>query len=240
MAKKKILITGASRGLGLAISKRLSAEYELVLHASRPESFTSVIPGSTQLCADLSDPEQLGNFCKQLKKEHGDSLYGVINNAGVTFDNSLIFQPEKAIDTMIQVNLKAPVMICKTAMKIFSLNKRGVIINVSSVVAETGNAFQSVYAATKAGLIAFSKSLAKEAAALNEEHDIRVLSVCPGFIDTDMTRDLPQTEKDKYLKMIPSKRFGTAEDVAGTIEFLLSPQSAYINGSSIHINGGLV
>jgi len=240
MKQQKILITGASRGLGLAISKKLSAEYTLILHASSPESFTEVDPDCHILCADFSDPEQLTNFCKQLKKEHGDSLYGVVNNAGVTFDNSLIFQPEKAIDTMLNVNLKAPIMICKTAMKLFSMNKRGVIINISSVVAETGNAFQSVYAATKAGLIALSKSLAQEAAALNEKHEIRVLSVSPGFIETDMTKDLPQSEKDKYLKMIPAKRFGKAEDVAEMISFLLSDKAAYVNGTNIPVNGGLV
>lgn len=239
MTKQKILITGASRGLGLAIAKKLAPHYALILHASKPESFSSPDPDAAILCADFSDPEQLASFCKQLKKEHGDSLYAVINNAGVTFDNSLIFQPEKAIDTMINVNLKAPVMISKTAMKIFNLNKQGVIINISSVVAETGNAFQAVYSATKAGLVALSKSLAQEAAALNDTHQIRVLSVSPGFIETDMTDKIPEAEKEKYLKMIPSKRFGKVEDVADMISFLLSEQASYINGTNIHVNGGL-
>ncbi|MBC7614610.1 MAG: SDR family oxidoreductase [Pedobacter sp.] len=239
MTNKKILITGASRGLGLAISKKLCNDYQLILHASSPESFTSTLPNSELMFADFSDPEQVTNFCKQLKKEHGDSLYAVINNAGVTFDNSLIFQPEKAIDAMLNVNLRAPIMICKTAMKIFSLSKEGVIINISSIVGQTGNAFQSVYAATKAGLVALSKSLAQEAGALNEEHNIRVLSVSPGFIETDMTSKLPETEKEKYLKMIPSKRFGKVEDVADMISFLLSEQAFYVNGTNIHVNGGL-
>jgi 3-oxoacyl-[acyl-carrier protein] reductase len=240
MTNKKILITGASRGLGLAISKKLSSQYQLILHASSAESFTTPVPNSELLCADFSDPEQLAGFCKQLKKLHGDSLYGIINNAGVTFDNSLIYQPEKAIDTMLNVNLRAPIMICKLAMKIFNLNKSGVIINISSIVGETGNAFQSVYAATKAGLVALSKSLAQEAAALNDEHNIRVLSVSPGFIETDMTANLPEAEKAKYLKMIPAKRFGKVDDVAETIAFLLSDQASYINGTNIHINGGLI
>ncbi|WP_214228913.1 SDR family oxidoreductase [Pedobacter sp. B4-66] len=239
MTNKKILITGASRGLGLAISQKLSSQYHLILHASSPDSFTSIPPNSQILCADLSNPEQVTGFCKQLKKEHGDSLYGIINNAGVTFDNSLIFQPEKAIDAMLNVNLRAPIMICKTAMKIFSLSKQGVIINISSIVGETGNAFQAVYAATKAGLVALSKSLAQEAASLNEEHKIRVLSISPGFIETDMTNTIPEKEKEKYLKMIPSKRFGSAEEIADLVSFLLSEQSAYINGTNIHINGGL-
>lgn len=239
MTNKKILITGASRGLGLAISKKLCNEYQLILHASSLESFTETIPNSQILCADFSDPEQLNNFCKQLKKEHGDSLYGVINNAGITFDNSILFQSEKAIDTMLNVNLRAPILISKTAMKIFNLSKSGVIINISSIVGQTGNAFQSVYAATKAGLVALAKSLAQEAAALSEEHSIRVLSVSPGFVETDMTSKLPEAEREKYLKMIPAKRFGKAEDVADLISFLLSDQASYVNGTNINVNGGL-
>jgi 3-oxoacyl-[acyl-carrier protein] reductase len=240
LKNKKILITGASRGLGLAISKVLAADYQLILHASGPDSFKETIPNSELLCADLSDPEQLTSFCKQLKKDHGDALYGVINNAGLTFDNSLIYQSEKHIDMMLNVNLKAPIMICKTAMKIFSVSNTGVIINISSVVGETGNAFQAVYAATKAGLVALSKSLAQEVAALNNEHNIRILSVSPGFIETDMTNNLSQEHKDKYFSMIPSKRFGKVEDVANAISFLVSDKASYINGTNIHISGGMV
>jgi len=132
-------------------------------------------------------------------------------------------------------------MICKTAMKIFGLNSSGVIINISSVVGESGNAFQSVYAATKAGLTALSRSLAQEAAALNDDrHNIRVLSVSPGFIETDMTAGIPQTIKEKYLNLIPAKRFGKVDDIADAIVFLLSEKASYINGTNIHINGGLI
>ncbi len=238
--RKKVLITGASKGLGLAIAKKLSAEYTLILHASKEESFTSIIPDSHFLCADFSDNSELTAFCTRLKAEHADTLYAVINNAGVTFDKSLIYQPEREIDAMLSVNLKAPVLICKTAMKIFNQNKRGVIINISSCVGETGNAFQSVYAATKAGLVALSKSLAQEAAALNDEHQIRVLSVSPGFIETDMTASIPEAEKQKYLKMIPAKRFGNPDDIAEAILYLLSDKASYINGTNININGGLL
>ena len=240
MEKKKILITGASKGLGLAISKRLSADYKLILHASKEDSFSEIIPGAHFLYADFTDDEQVTGFCKQLKKEHGDDLYGVINNAGLTFDKPLNFQPDREIDAMLNVNLRAPIMICKTAMKIFGLLNRGVIINISSVVGESGNAFQSVYAATKAGLTALSRSLAQEAAALNEDHSIRVLAVSPGFVETDMTAGIPEKIKEKYLNLIPAKRFGTVQDVAETIAFLLSDKASYINGTNIHINGGLI
>jgi len=239
MAIKKVLITGASRGIGLAIANKLANQYELILHATNEQSFTRPIPNSSIISADFSDPEQVTAFCKRLKKEHGDELYAIINNAGVTLDNSIIFQSEKDIDKMLNVNLKAPIMICKTAMKIFNVRKKGVIINVGSVIGETGNAFQSIYAATKAGLVAFSKSLAKEAAALNDEHEIRVLSIAPGFIATDMTSKLPEVEKQKYFNAIAAKRYGKVEEVAELVSFLLSEQSAYINGTNIHINGGL-
>ena len=236
---RKVLITGAGRGIGRAIAQKLSEEYTLILHASKEGNLQSIGEGNYALYADFSDPAQVSDFCKKLKKEHGDALYAVINNAGVTLDKSLIFQPEHEIDRMLNVNLKAPIMICKTAMIIFTLNKCGVIINISSCVGQTGNAFQSVYAATKAGLVALSKSLAQEAAALNEEHQIRVLSVSPGFIETDMTDAIPQAEKDKYLQLIPSKRFGKAEDIAETISFLLSEKASYINSTNIQIDGGI-
>jgi 3-oxoacyl-[acyl-carrier protein] reductase len=240
MEKRKVLITGASKGLGLAIAKKLLGEFTLILHASKEESFTRIEPGAHILCADFSDPDQITNFCKRLKAEHGDTLYAVINNAGIGFDKSLIYQPEREIETMLNVNLKAPIMICKTAMKIFNQNKQGVIINISSVVGETGNAFQSVYAATKAGLVALSKSLAQEAATVSDDHNIRVLSVSPGFIETNMTANIPESEKEKYLKMIPAKRFGKADEIAEAISYLLSDKASYINGTNIHINGGLI
>lgn len=239
MEKKKVLITGASKGLGLAIAKKLSAEYTLLLHASKPESFIDIEPGSQILCADFSDPDQVALFCKKLKKDHSD-IYAVINNAGLTFDKPLNFQPEREIDAMLNVNLRAPIMICKTVMKMFGLTGTGVIINISSVVGESGNAFQSVYAATKVGLVALSRSLAQEAAATNNEHSIRVLSVSPGFVETDMTATIPEQIKKKYLNMIPAKRFGKADDIAETIAFLLSDKASYINGTNIHINGGLL
>lgn len=239
MNKPKVLITGASRGLGLAIARRLNNDYCLVLHASRAENIGELIEGNYVLAADFSKPEELTEFCRRLKAEHSDDLYAIINNAGMTIDKPLIFQPERDIDTMIMVNLKAPILISKTAMKIFGLKNKGTIINVSSCVAETGNAFQSVYSSTKAALIAFSKSLAKEAAAIYQDHQIRVLSISPGFIETSMTDAIPDTEKESYLKMIPSQRFGQADEIAEAVAFLLSEKASYINGTSININGGL-
>lgn len=240
MNKPNVLITGASGGIGLALARTLAPHYNLILHASRPGNLPPLEQGQSALYADFSDNEQLKGFCKQLKKEHGDTLYAVINNAGLSFDKSILFQPEPEIDTMIQVNLKAPIMISKTAMKIFNIKKEGVIINISSCVAGTGNAFQSVYAATKAALIAFSKSLAKETAYLHDKHAIRVLSISPGFVETTMTASIPPEEQEKYRNMIPLRRFGSAREIAETVLFLLSPAASYINGTDIPVNGGLV
>lgn len=239
MNKPKVLITGASKGLGLAIARKLDTDYCLILHASKDENITELREGNFVLAADLSNPDELNKFCRSLKSEHGGDLYAVINNAGISIDKPLAFQPERDIDKMITVNLKAPIMISKTAIKIFGLKNKGVILNVSSCVAETGNAFQSVYAATKAGLIAFSKSMAKETGELYQDHQIRVLSISPGFIQTSMTDEIPESYREKYLKMIPSQRFGKAEEVAETVAFLLSDKASYINGSNIDVNGGL-
>jgi len=242
----KVLITGASRGIGKAIALKLQDHYDLILHASTVENLGSVFSELKQperhdsLCADLSDPEAVRGFCSDLKKRFSDSLFGVINNAGITIDKSLLFQPEADIEKMLQVNLKAPIMISKAAYKIFHAREQGVIINISSCVGETGNAFQSIYAASKAGLVAFSKSLAREAGVLLQQHAIRVFSVSPGYIETEMTQKLPKIEKVKYLENIPAKRFGQPEDVASVVAFLLSDSASYINGSEIKINGGIL
>jgi 3-oxoacyl-[acyl-carrier protein] reductase len=141
---------------------------------------------------------------------------------------------------MLHVNLKAPIMICKAVLKQFLLNKQGVIINLSSCVGETGNAFQAVYSATKAGLAALSKSLAREVSALSEEHSIRILSIAPGFIETEMTDSVPEKFRQEYLKAIPANRFGNVQEVAEVVAFLVSDKASYINGTNININGGIL
>lgn len=239
MTKAKVLITGASKGIGLAIARQLNHKYALILHATKEDSIQELREGNHLLTADLNNAEELKGFCKRLKAEHGDDLFAVINNAGIALDKPIAFQPESDIDRMLNVNLRAPILISKTAFKLFGVKNKGVIINVSSCVAESGNAFQSIYAATKAGLIAFSKSLAKEAGALYPEHNIRVLSISPGLIETDMTQALPDAEKEKYLKMVPANRLGLPTEVANVVEFLLSDKASYINGSNIDVNGGL-
>lgn len=242
----KILITGASRGIGKAIALVLDSQYDLILHATSEASLQDTWNDlrhkerHTQLCADFTDAKDVSDFCQTLKKEYGNELYAVINNAGLTFDKALMYQSEADIDKMLQVNLKTPIQISKTALKLFYSRQEGIIINISSCVGEMGNAFQAVYASTKAGLVAFSKSLAREIGLLLPEHNIRVLTISPGFIETDMTDKIPEADKAQYLARIPSRKFGQASEVAHLVSFLLSPQASYINGSEIKINGGLV
>ena len=232
--------------MGKALALRLQHDFELVLHASRLENLAGLwlqLDDPTRhhmLCADLSDGKALRDFCQALRKQHGADLAAVINNAGITRDKSLLFQPEADIDELLQVNLKAPMMISKTAFKIFHAREMGVIINISSCIGEMGNAFQCVYAAAKAGLVAFSKSLAREAGALLPNHSIRVFSVSPGYIATDMTEKIPEAERLKYEAGIPARRLGTPEEVAGVVAFLLTKEAAYVNGSEIKINGGIL
>ena len=155
----QVLITGASKGIGRAIALKLQYKYSLILHATVPQSLDSLcgeLEPSTQyaiLCADFSDNTALKFFCNELKQKYSDDLNCVVNNAGITLDKSLLYQPEDDINKMLQVNLKAPIMIGKTAFKIFYARKKGIIVNITSCIGETGNAFQSVYAATKAGLV---------------------------------------------------------------------------------------
>ncbi len=242
----KVIITGASRGIGKAIALKLQDTHSLVLHASRDENLETLWnelknnKNHEKLCADFSNAEELKNFCRAVKKNYSKDLYCVINNAGITIDKALIYQPEDEIDRMLQLNLKAPIMISKAAFKVFHSKKKGIIINISSVIGELGNAFQSVYAATKAGLTGFTKSLAREAGELSETNNLRIISVSLGYIETGMTKKIPESFKAKYKSHIPLKRLGQASEVAGVIAFLLSDEASYINGSDIKINGGII
>ncbi|MEO1259507.1 MAG: SDR family NAD(P)-dependent oxidoreductase [Bacteroidota bacterium] len=245
MKNAKILITGASRGIGQAIALKLSQEgFSLVLHARQDESLIETISQLKEgiayetITADLADPNQVKGFLSALKKAHKD-LYGIVSNAGITSDKPIAYQPEKEIDLLLQVNLKVPILLGKYAMKHFMKTKKGFFVNISSVVGEIGNAFQSVYGASKAGITALSKSWAKEIGQLVPDHEVRFLTVSPGFIETDMTDQLTPAIKSLYKKSIPSNRFGHPGEVANLIAFLLSEQSPYINGSEIKINGGI-
>lgn len=241
--EKKVLVTGASRGIGRAIALTLAKKYRLILHARHEGSLASLMTelgdGHEVLCADFSDTSATKQFCNQLKQIAGKSLYAVVNNAGIAIDKPLVYQSVTAMDAMLNVNVKAPLLISKVALKIFMANNEGVLVHMASCVGQTGNAFQVVYSMTKAAMTVMSKSIAKEIAVLNKNHNIRSVSIAPGFIETDMTKELPDSVRDEYLKMIPSARFGYPKDVANTVAFVLSKKANYINGTEISVNGGI-
>ncbi|MBP7643540.1 MAG: SDR family NAD(P)-dependent oxidoreductase [Saprospiraceae bacterium] len=241
---KIILITGASRGIGKEIALILSEKFTLILHASSEASLTEIrnLLGENHfyLAANLAKSDELKSFCESLKTIGKERLFGIVNNAGITNDKPLIYQSEKDIDDLLHINIKAPLMICKTALKIFMKNNEGIIVNMGSCVGEMGNAFQIVYAMTKAAIANMTKSIAKEIAAIQPTHKIRAVTVSPGFIETDMTKNLNPETVDNYLQHIPSRRLGEAAEVAQLINFIFSDQSNYINGVELKINGGIV
>jgi 3-oxoacyl-[acyl-carrier protein] reductase len=247
MELRKVLITGASRGIGRAIAEHLAnnGNYHLVLHASSEHNLHDLgtaLPPNCRYDAthcDFTDRDATNGFITELKRKHPDT-YGIISNAGISRDKPLAFQPVKEIDEMLDVNLRVPMLLAKTAMKLFSKNGQGVFVAMSSCVGEMGNAFQAVYAATKAANTAMCKSLARESGVLQPGHNVRFVSVAPGFIETEMTDQLPAEVRAKYLQQIPAGRFGTADDVARAVKFLLSDEAGYINGGEFKINGGLL
>jgi 3-oxoacyl-[acyl-carrier protein] reductase len=239
MMNRVALVTGAGRGIGAAIAEELGrAGFKVAIHyRGSEESAKTVaekIPGSQIFKADLSDAEQ----CQQLLKQVAESLGPVsvlVNNAGMSIDQLLPFAKVDDFDTLVATNLRPVFILSKFATKGMIKQKWGRIINVASVVGYTGNGGQSMYAATKGAITAFTKSIAVDLAGFN----ILANCVAPGFIETDMTKSLPDGAKEAAMAKIPLKRFGSSKDVAHAVKFLASDDAAYITGSTIHVNGGM-
>ncbi len=240
---KVALITGASRGIGRATAERFArGGYDLALVSRSEEALNRVKEelsgyGVRILVfpADVSDFQRAQEVVETTVKEMG-RIDVLVNNAGTTLDKFLLRTTEEDWDRIIDINLKSVFNYSKAASRYMLKQKGGVIINVSSVVGLIGNAGQASYAASKAGIIAFTKSLAKELGSRN----IRVVAVAPGFIETDLTSSLPQDIKDYYFQQIALRRFGKPEDVAGVIYFLASEDAAYITGQTIIVDGGMI
>ena len=241
---KTALITGGSRGIGKAIALELSRNgYDIAINYRSGnddlETLKKEIESNNVKClmvkADVSDLESCQNMVQTIFAEFG-SIDVLVNNAGITKDNLLIRMSEEEFDSVINVNLKGTFNMSKSVAQIMMKQRSGRIINLSSVIGIIGNAGQANYAASKAGIIGFTKSLAKELASRN----ILVNAVAPGFIDTDMTKVLSDELKENINKQIPLKRQGTAEEVAKVIKFLASEDSSYITGQVINIDGGMV
>ena len=182
----------------------------------------------------MNDPSQCDALVDALQKQYGDITL-LINNAGITRDNLLMRMKEEEWDDILSTNLKAVFRLSRLVVRSMMKARAGRIINIGSVVGSMGNAGQTNYAAAKAGMIGFSKSLAREIGSRN----ITVNCVAPGFIDTDMTRELNDAQRATLVGQIPLARLGSVDDIAGTVAFLASPAAAYITGATIHVNGGM-
>ncbi|MGB0503187.1 MAG: 3-oxoacyl-ACP reductase FabG [Thalassolituus sp.] len=240
--KKLALVTGASRGIGFAIAQRLIADGYRVIGTATSESGVDKLRASLQesglehdaLVLNIGDSEQTTEALAKLQSDFGVPFV-VVNNAGITRDNLFLRLNEDDWNNVINTNLTGVFRVCKALSKPMLKQKAGSIINISSIIGTTGNAGQANYAAAKAGLEGFTRSLAQEIASRN----ITVNCVAPGFIQTDMTDVLPETQKEAILATIPGKRFGHVEDIAGAVAFLASEDARYITGQTIHVNGGM-
>ncbi|NME84236.1 3-oxoacyl-[acyl-carrier-protein] reductase [Clostridium sp. SM-530-WT-3G] len=241
---KCAIVTGASRGIGKAIALKLaSLGANIVINFRNNEKealeVESEIRGmgvdALSIKADISKLDQVENLIKSAKEKFG-AIDIIVNNAGITKDNLILRMKEEDFDSVIDVNLKGVFNCLKSITPVMIRQKKGKIINISSVVGISGNAGQVNYAASKAGIIGMTKSLAKEIGT----RGINVNAVAPGFIDTEMTECLGEKVKEEAKKNIPLKRFGTAEDVAEVVAFLASDESDYITGQVIHVDGGML
>lgn len=239
---KVALITGASRGIGKAVALALAEQGAYVVGTATSHKGVDAISaflekanfegcGKLLDVTDRASRESLHRFFKESKK----SPHILVNNAAITRDNLMLRMSEEEWIEVIETNLNAVFHITKMCLRDMIKAHWGRIINISSVVGITGNAGQANYAAAKAGMIGFTKSLAREVASRN----ITVNAVAPGFIDTDMTRKLTEEQKDFILKQVPANRMGRPEDVASLVVFLASMDASYITGQTIHLNGGM-
>jgi len=238
LKNKKVLITGGSRGIGLSV---LSKFYELgskiLIVASNKENLERAKKKYNDihiLQCDLSNHSKINDIFKTVSETLG-GLDVLVNNAGITKDNLAIRMSKNDWLNVIDLNLTSSFLMCQESIKIMLKNKGGSIINISSVVAHTGNAGQVNYSSSKAALIGMSKSLAREYAKKN----IRVNCISPGFIESDMTSIIKDDHKAGLLKNIPMEKMGSGEDIANGVVFLASELSSYITGETLHINGGM-
>lgn len=237
------LVTGGSRGIGRAIALTLAKDgfQVLLTYVSRPEEAQETVDaimqagGTAQAAAlNVGDAEAVtAFFAEQIKDKL--LLTALVNNAGITKDGFLVRMKDEDFDRVLTINLRGAFLCTREAAKIMSKNRRGRIVNISSVVGQMGNAGQVNYAAAKAGLLGLTKSCAKELAARN----ITVNAVAPGFIETDMTASLPDDVRTAYAEAIPLKRMGTAQEIADAVSFLVSDKAAYITGQVLGVNGGM-
>ncbi|MDH3901865.1 MAG: 3-oxoacyl-ACP reductase FabG [Xanthomonadales bacterium] len=233
------LVTGASRGIGAAIADKLANEGARVFGTATSESGATAIDGRnvdglSGLVLNVNSPEDIGSALAEIA-EQASAPTILVNNAGVTRDQLLMRMSEEDWQTVLDTNLRSVYRLSKACLRGMMKARQGRIISIASVVGSMGNAGQANYAAAKAGMMGFSRSLAREVGS----RSITVNVVAPGFIDTDMTRELNEMQREAMLKDIPLNRLGEAAEIAATVGFLASSSAAYITGQTIHVNGGM-
>ena len=240
---KLALVTGASRGIGHAIALELAAQGAAVAGTSTTASGADQVSRvlaekgfqGRGFVLNVTDETQAQQVLEAAQAAFG-RLYALVNNAGITRDNLLMRMKDSEWDDIMETNLKAVFKLCRLCVRDLIRAREGRVVNVVSVSGEMGNAGQANYAAAKAGVVGFSKSLAREIGSRN----ITVNCVAPGFIDTDMTRALPEAQRQALLQHIPLGRLGQPADVAAAVAFLASPSAGYITGTTIDVNGGML
>ncbi len=236
------LVTGATRGIGRAIALALARDGATVVGTATTGDGAAAIAGflidgghrGTGLQLDVTDAAAVAAALAIVEERFG-TVAILVNNAGIARDNLLVRMKDDEWDTIMATNLKPAYRLAKAVLRGMMKARHGRIIQIGSVVGSSGNAGQANYSAAKAGLIGFTKSLAQEVGSRN----ITVNCVAPGFVDTDMTRTLPEAQREKLLQQIPLGRLGTPEDVAEVVAFLASARAAYVTGATLHVNGGM-
>jgi len=239
---KVALVTGASRGIGQAIALELGRCGAVVVGTSTSASGAEGVgrqlgaagARGAGIVLNVNDPQQAEAVVPDIQKRFGDVAI-LVNNAGITRDNLLVRMKDEEWDEIMATDLKSVYRLSKLVLRSMMKARYGRIINITSVVGVTGNAGQTSYAAAKAGIIGFSKSLAREVGSRN----ITVNCIAPGFIDTDMTRALSEEQRSALIQQIPLGRLGRPEDVAAAVAFLASPAADYVTGCTLHVNGGM-
>lgn len=241
LSGKIALVTGASRGIGAAIAHTLAQAGATVIGTATSQAGADAIGaalaayGGAGKVLNIAEENSIEDLVGAIEKEYG-TIAVLVNNAGITRDNLLMRMKESEWDDIMNINLKSVYRASKAVLRSMMKARSGRIINITSVVGVMGNAGQANYAAAKAGLMGFSKSMAREVGS----RGITVNCVAPGFIDTDMTRDLPEEQRTMFSAQTALGRFGQPEDIACAVLFLASDQGGYITGQTLHVNGGML